>query len=462
MLQRSILASILPALILLALPGTATGQDPNIPGVVAFENVTVIPMDRERTIEGQTVLVEGRRIRAIKAVGSVTIPEDALRVDGTGKYLMPGLAEMHGHIPSPQSGQEAIDRVLFLFVANGITTVRGMLGHPSHLELRAEIARGERLGPQIFASSPSFNGNSIPDDETAWRRVTEYRAAGYDLLKIHPGIKREVYDNIAATAKAEGIPFAGHVPAEVGLEHALEVGQITVEHVDGYIEAILRDDAPAGQQSQFFGYNLIDYVDESKIRAAAEATQAAGAWVTPTQVLFENRFLGDPAETARRPEMRYVAPATLNRWVEITTNARERLGYSEEYAIRFIELRRKIIKALHDAGAGILLGADAPQVFNVPGFATVQELGALVDAGLTPYEALKAGAINPATYLGKAHSFGTIDVGKRADLVLLNANPLLDIDNFSQRVGVMLAGRWLDSDEIEGRLARLATRAATP
>lgn len=424
------------------------------PGPVAFENVTVIPMDRERVLEGQTVVVRGRRITAMGFAGQVDVPSEAERIDGSGKYLIPGMAEMHGHIPSPQAGEETIDRVLYLFLANGITTVRGMLGHPYHLELKEQIASGKRMGPQIFAASPSINGNSVPDAETAWRVVTEYRASGYDLLKIHPGVRRDVYDEIVATAKREGIPYAGHIPAEVGLEHALETGIASVEHIDGFVELLAGADA--NTQSQFFGYNLVERVDESKIAAVARATRDAGAWVTPTQVLFENRFLGDPEETAARPEMRFVAEATLRQWVTATKNARSRLNVTPESGTRFIQLRRNLIKALHEEGAGLMLGADAPQVFNVPGYATVQELEAMVTAGLTPYAALEIGTKNPARYLGKSESFGTIEVGKRADLVLLEANPLDAIENVKQRAGVMAAGVWLSAEEIEGRLAELA------
>ena len=458
MLRRSSM-SVMAAVLTLALwsPEVSAAQDSAL-HVVAFEKVTVIPMDRERTIEDQTVVIRGRRIAEIGPSRRVRVPRGATRIDGTGKYLIPGLAEMHGHIPSPDGGEEVIDRVLMLFLANGITTVRGMLGHPYHLQLRSQIARGERLGPQFFAAGPSINGRSVPNVDVAWRVVTEHRAAGFDLLKIHPGLTREVYDQVAATAKREGIPFAGHVPADVGLERALMAGQASIEHVDGYIEAIVADDAEVDTRSSaFFGFNLIDDVDESKIPDIAAATRAAGAWVTPTQVLFENRFLGDPRRTAQRPEMRYVSDDVLRQWVEGTRNARERLGVTDEKARRFIELRRKLIKALHDAGVGILLGADAPQVFNVPGYATLQELEALVTAGLTPYQALEAGTRNPALYSGKENSFGTVQVGMRADLILLDANPLSDISNVKRRSGVMVAGRWLPTEELQRRLNDLVS-----
>lgn len=244
-------SSMFPALIRLTiavlLPTGLFAQAPGetAPPATVFENVTVIPLEGPGYLSGQTVVVEGRRITQIGPAASVAIPPGAVRIDGSGKYLIPGLSEMHAHIPAPpQADAAGVDRVLFLFVANGITTIRGMLGHESHLRLRAEVARGERLGPQIFTSGPSLNGRSVPDVETARRLVTEQRAAGYDLLKIHPGLTRDSYDAIAATAAAEGIPFAGHVPVDVGLERSLAAGQATIEHLDGCLEAMVVAGAP--------------------------------------------------------------------------------------------------------------------------------------------------------------------------------------------------------------------------
>ncbi len=455
--QLGIVAASAVAFSALATPANAQAPTPN---AVAFENVTVIPVDRERTLARQTVLVRDRRIAAIGPAGSVDLPDGATRVDGTGKYLIPGMAEMHGHIPGGQNPGYT-DRVLLLFVANGITTVRGMLGATSQPALRAAIDRGEKLGPQLFLAGPSLNGNSVPTPDAARRAVTEHRAAGFDLLKIHPGIRRDVYDEISATAAREGIHFAGHVPADVGLLHALEAGQRTIEHVDGYIEALVPAGAPVNpRQSQWFGYNLIDHIDESKIPSLVAATEAAGAWVTPTQVLFENGMLEPPETTAQRPEMMYLSAEQLDGYVRSTRRRTEQLGLTGERAGKFIELRRRLIKDLHDAGVGILLGADAPQVFNVPGFATLQEMTALVAAGLSPYAALEAGTKNPAVYLGKEGSFGTVEVGKRADLVLLDGNPLTDIHNVKRQAGVMVAGVWLSADDIAERLAELRRPAS--
>jgi imidazolonepropionase-like amidohydrolase len=342
-----------------------------------------------------------------------------------------------------------------MYLAGGLTTIRGMLGHPRHLELRARAARGELLSPTIYAAGPSLNGNSIPDPAAARKAVIEQKEAGYDLLKVHPGVSREAFDTLVATARRVGIPFAGHVPTEVGVAHAIESKYATIEHLDGYIEAMVRDGAPVGaDQSAFFGLNLGEYLDESKMPALVAATKKAGVWNAPTQVLLENLVLVESsAELTERPEMKYVMPEMLAQWAQVKDNMLAETGSTAESARRTIEVRRRLIKALHDAGAGLLLGSDAPQVYNVPGFSTHRELESLVAAGLTPYQALETGTRNVARYFGTTRETGTVERGKRADLVLLEADPLVDIRNTTKRAGVMLRGRWLPQAEIEGRLA---------
>jgi imidazolonepropionase-like amidohydrolase len=414
-------------------------------------------MDRERSLPHRTVLVRGDRILAIGPTDQVRVAAGGLRVDGRGKFLIPGLAEMHAHIPGEPASNSVVERTLFLYVAGGITTIRGMLGHPRHLELRARAARGEIISPTIYTSGPSFNGNSVPTPESAARMVAEQKAAGYDFLKIHPGVKREVFDALAATAHRVGISFAGHVPLEVGLSRALEARYATIDHLDGYIEAMVREESPVSSaESKFFGLNLGEHLDHSKLPALVEATRKASVWNVPTQVLLENLVLpGTTEELNRRPEMRYVSPQTLSEWGEVKSTLLEETGSSRESARRTIEMRRKLIKALHAGGAGLLLGSDAPQVYNVSGFATHRELESLVAAGLTPYQALETGTRNVAVFLGTLPNTGTIEVGKRADLILLDADPLLDVRNTTRRAGVMLKGKWLPRSAIDARLAAI-------
>ena len=383
--------------------------------VTAFVDVTVIPMDRERRLPGQTVVVRGDRIVELGPTARVKVPDGATRVEGKGKFLIPGLAEMHAHIPGGQASDSAVERTLFMYVAGGLTTIRGMLGHTRHLELRARAASGDLLSPTIYAAGPSLNGNSIPDPSAAEKAAVEQKQAGYDLLKIHPGVSLEAFNALVTSARRAGIPFAGHVPTDVGVARAIAAKYASIEHLDGYIEAMLRDGAPvSADESAFFGLNLGEHLDESKLPALVQATKQAGVWNVPTQVLMENLVLVGSTELAQRPEMRYVTPQMRAQWAEVRESMLSETGSTAESARRTIEMRRRLIKALHSAGAGILLGSDAPQIFNVPGFSTHRELESLVAAGLTPYQALETGTRNIAKYFGTELSDDSLVPGPEA------------------------------------------------
>jgi imidazolonepropionase-like amidohydrolase len=439
------LVSIVFLLVLVFFPGLSAGQGT---AIVAFEEVTVIPMDRERSLPKQTVVVRDGRIAEISSADRLNLPSGAVRVEGRGKFLIPALAEMHAHIPGSDASDQEIARVLFMYVANGIGTIRGMLGDPRHLPLRDRAARGEILSPTIYTSGPSFRGTTAPTADVAVKMVTEQKAAGYDFLKIHPGVKRDVFDALVGTADKLRIRFAGHVPVEVGLGRALEAKYWTIDHLDGYVEALAREGAPA---SQNFGANLMPHIDESRLPALIAQTKTAGTWMVPTQILLEN-WLGpdEPAAMAKRPEIRYADPKQVENWTARKKSFTDL--YPIEQRMQFIGLRRRLIKALHDGGVGFLLGSDAPQVWNVPGFSMHRELAVLVASGLTPYQALATGTRNVAVYFGTLDRTGTIEKGKQADLVLLEANPLQDIANTAKIAGVMIGGRWLPKSEIERRL----------
>jgi imidazolonepropionase-like amidohydrolase len=430
--------------------------------VVAFVDVTVIPMDRERSVPHNTVLIQGGRILKVGPVQKVAVPAGALQVNGQGKFLIPGLAEMHAHIPGGQAPDSVVERTLFLYVAGGITTIRGMLGHPRHLELRARAGRPDVISPWIYTSGPSFNGNSVPTVQAAVGRVAEQKAAGYDFLKIHPGIKREVFESLSAAAQRAGLRLAGHVPLEVGLDRALEARYASIDHLDGYVEAMVRENSPISPaESQLFGLNLGQHLDESRIPALVRATKDAGVWNVPTQTLMENLAPDVSVEALRRlPEMRFVPAATLAEWSQEKSSILSETGSTAESARRTLAVRRKLIRALHAGGAGLLLGSDAPQIYNVPGFSIHRELEVMVAAGLSPYAALETGTRNVAVFLGTLDEAGTIEAGKRADLVLLEGNPLTDIRNTTRRAGVMLHGRWLPQKDIEARLGAIARAGA--
>lgn len=436
-------------------PAAAAEEDGE---ALAFVGVHVIPMDRDRVLEDQTVVIRGDRIIQVAPADRAEVPEDARVVEASGQWLLPGLAEMHAHIP-PEGPREWMEDVLFLYLANGITTARGMLGRPLHLELRDAVAAGELTGPRVITSGPSLNGNSIPDADSARRAVIHQAEMGYDMLKIHDaGLTRETYDAIARTADSVGIPFAGHVPADVGLWRALEVRQATIDHLDRYMEALVPEDADTeGLEPLFFGVHLVEVVDTDRIPELARATAEAGVGNVPTQSLMEHILLpDDPEEMARWPEMRYIPAETVEGWVEAKRRFLSHPSWSRERAERFVEIRRDLIRGLHEAGAPLLLGSDAPQVFQVPGFSIRAELRMLVDSGLTPWEALATGTLNIARHFGEEADRGTVEEGKLADLVLLEANPLEDVENVGRVAGVVAAGQWVPAEEIERRLDRIA------
>jgi imidazolonepropionase-like amidohydrolase len=435
--------------------------------VTAFVGVTVIPMDGERVVPGQTVVVRGGRISEMGSMMEVDVPAGATQVDGRGKFLMPGVAEMHGHYPNPEQA-EFTEAVLFLYVANGVTLVRGMQGNASHLPLRDAIEAGEIVGPRLFVCAPSMSGNSVQTVADAERLVREAQAAGFDHLKVHEGLTPEVYAAIASTANEVGITFSGHVSNLVGLYSALQQGQTTIDHLDNFIEAMI-DDREAVEAAGLFDLPaLVSQIDESKIGEVVAATVEAGAGVVPTEVLWETFLGGRTGEEmiATRPELRYWLPEGrqglgqgVTQWSEQAGQRRAALP-SPDAGQPVIELRRRLIRELHDAGVPVLLGTDSPQVFSVPGFSIHHEMRVMVESGLTPYEVLHSGTKAVADFYG-AGDFGTVAPGQRADLVLLNANPLEDVTNFADNAGVMANGRWIPRAEIDARLAEIEAMMAT-
>ncbi len=427
------------------------GAAPAMAESIAIVNVNVIPMTSEVVLPGRSVVVTDGKIVSIGDVETTALPEDAAIIDGTDRYLIPGLAEMHAHIPGESS--QDLERVLSLFIANGVTVVRGMLGQPSHLKLRRQLADGEITGPRLFTSGPSFNGNSVTGPDQAMAMVREQFRDGYDFLKIHPGLSLAEFTAIAEAANALHMPFAGHVPEDVTVEQALAAGIATIDHLDGYMVSLLvANDDPSGGYGGFFGVFLADHADERKIAGIAAATAAAGVWNVPTQSLFEHLVSAeDPRRMAERPEMKYVSAATVEAWKQTKIEFMQETLYKPETAARAIALRKKLILALQRSGAGLLLGSDAPQIFNVPGFSIHRELKMLVEAGLSPFEALQTGTVYPASFLNQEEIFGTVQTGLEADLVLLDGNPLQNIENSRRIHGVMIRGRWLSRQDL-GRL----------
>ncbi|MEW6210598.1 MAG: amidohydrolase family protein [Acidobacteriota bacterium] len=437
--------------------------------VFAFVEVNVIPMDSERVVENQTVIIRDGRIAELGDSAKIKIPDDATRIDGRGKYLMPGLADMHAHVQS--------EGELLLMAAHGVTTIRDMFGSPYKTVWRDRIARGEMFGPTIYTAGPIVDGfppnasemSVVKTAEDAEPIIARQKQRGYDFIKVYHTLSKEAYDAILLAAKKHAIPVAGHVTAGVGLAGALRSGQKCIEHLDSYTFALQREGSP------YLGYSTIEtrddkswmrsinFVDESKIPALARATRDAGVWNCPTLIAYRDWGLTqeETRERVKLPEMKYVHPLLMAQW---SPENKEEIPYSDSIESngdamlmkRRVEVHKKLTKALNDAGAGILLGTDAGVPFAIPGLSALEELELLVSAGLTPYEAIKTGTRNAAQYLNASNEFGAVAAGKRADLILLEDNPLKDISNARRRAGVMLRGQWLTESELRRRLDELA------
>jgi imidazolonepropionase-like amidohydrolase len=416
-----------------------------------FVHVDILPMNKQKLIRDQTVVIRNGRIQSIRPSSNKKIT--GIIIDGKGKFLMPGLGEMHAHIP-PNNDIESMKKVLTLFLVNGVTTIRGMLGHPLHLELRRKVAEGSIIGPSIITSGPSLNGNSVTTAMQGTLMVNEQKKMGYDFLKLHPGLSKEKFLAITKAAYDAGIPFAGHVSFDVGVWLAISSGYSTIDHMDGFVEALVPGIEHMREESLgLFGMFIAEHADTSKIPPLMTALKENNIWVVPTEALSQRWFspLHTPEELAAEPEMVYIDKRTLASWVQSKKSLMANGSYDQEKMIQFMELRKRLIRSMNKANVGILLGSDAPQVFDVPGFSTHQELKYYCDAGLTPYEALRTGTYNIGRFL-KRDDIGIIRVGAVADLMLLEANPLEAIENTRKISGVMKNGKWYPKEFLNQQL----------
>jgi imidazolonepropionase-like amidohydrolase len=442
-------------------------------GTFAITNVNVVPMTADTVLRDFTVVVRDGRIATVGPSRRLTTPAGATSIDGQGKYLIPGLADAHTHLYSDDEVADSLASYeLGVMLANGVTTARLMIGTPEHLKLRDDVAAGRVLGPQLWIASPQLTGRQatnarvVTTPEEARAAVREAAEAGYDFIKITELIPRPVYEAIVDEAKLRAIPIDGHVDPSVGVMRALEARQ-NIQHLDGYFEAALADSAPMkasltqGGVFRLGNWRSIDYVDDAKLARLAGATARAGVWSTPTLTVFNTAFaIGfRDEELHARPDWKLM-PANFRR---LYLRARQRYWSPANDSVRtaerrrrYVDVRNRLTKAIVDSGGKILAGSDSPDWFMVYGWTMHRELESLVAAGLTPYQALAAATRNPAEYFGGSREWGTIEVGKRADLVLLDANPLDDIRNTTRIDAVAIGGRWLPRAELD-RMIRAAT-----
>ncbi len=376
---------------------TVQRPDPRLAGGdLAFIDVNVVPMDTRRVLRHHTVLISGDRITAFGPADEIKIPAGATIIEGDGRYLMPGLVDMHVHLERED---------LRVYVDHGITTVRNMWGFPDVQVMQREIAAGELLGPTIHSISPGLDGT--PPKWPLTQLVLEPSQAdsvvgvqydnGWRTLKLYQDLHRDVYDAIIHAARARGMDYVGHVPTRVGLSHVLDVGQRSIEHLGGYANEL------GGSGGWWMS------IDENRLPFVVAHTREAGAWNCPTLAIF--------AEIAkRRPD---------------------------DIAERQTANRRQVVAALHKGGARLLIGTDSGIDIVAPGTSIHDEFAQFHAAGLSPYEVLRAATVGAAEFLNKSDEFGVIAVGRRADLILVNTNPLDDLKALRALSGVLLRGEWM-------------------
>lgn len=409
-------------------------------GDIAIVGPTILPMNRPGTLKGRTVLVRGDRIVAVLPEREIDVTQ-ATVLEGRGKWLLPGLADMHVHIQSEED--------LPLFLLNGVTLVRNLFGSPQHLVWRDEIARGARDGPILVTSGRIIDGDppiwptsaTITAPEQGREEVRAQKRAGYDWIKVYNGLSLESFEAIVAEAKAQGLPVAGHVPATVGIEKAIRSGMRTIEHLEGYLP--WRGDSVAAVDA-----------------AIVAKTVKSGVWNCPTLVVMD-RFarLDDTAaldSTTRGLDL--VLPMIREAWKPKNDFRAAKFTPTRYVAMRRKnELRRKLVRDLSKAGAKLVLGTDTGNPYVVPGFAVLEELKLLVASGLTPWTALSTATATPAQLLQTPGAFGVVAKGARADLVLVDGDPLANLDVLADPGVVIVRGKVHRHDELLASIRAVRT-----
>jgi hypothetical protein len=448
---------------------TAFAQDKN---VVAFINVNVIPMDSERILEGYTVVVEDDRITAIGPANEIAIPDGAQVIEADGRFLIPGLTDNHSH-------PDGMPVALALYLANGVTTVRAFNATPEDFEKKAAIDNGEQIGPRLYVG-PSVNGlpgslvapvdqlnhavapffavdlgpDTVSGCEDAEEFVLTAHELGADFVKTNLGLPLESFDCIVATANELAIPVKGHISDEVRTEHYINSGA-EVQHASELFPFLSQEvihDQPARHEDDLL-------LVEQNLPILIDMILEANMPFAPTLITPEWSFdqYEDLEGTLQRPEYRYYSPQVMATLSNPDTNVFYTIagiGFADEaYRNKIRAFGLDLTKALFDGGVMLLAGSDSTfEGGPVYGYSLHDELQLFVDAGLTPYQALATATRNSAMATDELDEWGTIEVGKRADLALLNANPLDDITNTEQIAGVMVKGQWLTADDLQQML----------
>lgn len=422
------------------------------PSCIAIVDVNVVPMDREHVLANQTVLVRGDRIESVAPSTQLTSYKQCAVLDGRSHYLIPGLVDSHVHLPL--NGRQDQLLTLNLLLLNGITTGINMEGSAAILALRNEIRDKHLDLPTLFSAGAFIQQPAFMTADQVTREVRTEKAAGYDFIKIHGDLTKEADDAAFDTAKQVHIRVVGHVPANLGIDAALG-RQSLIVHAEEYIYS-------------FFQFHRDLPTDPAEIdrmvKEIAERTAESGTWVSPTLSVFHQIILqaADVNTVLTRPEMHYMprhmttgaaVGAVDFGWYPPHNIYVKRWAPSKiPYLLSQYSIMLKLTRALRDAGVPLLAGTDPFVPCVVPGFSMKDEFDQLYSAGLTPYEVLLSATANGARFLQEAQQIGEIEPGMRADMVLLSANPLENVDNVFEQDGVFLHGKWISRDDLQKSL----------
>lgn len=472
--------SIFPLVLSILFPTILVAQTKPL----VFINVTLIDMVDAKPKPGMTVIVEGKRITAIAKSGKIRAPKNADVIDASGQFMIPGLWDMHVHALQ----RERVDYFFPLFIANGVTGIRDMGTTEDEFanlaQLRGEIAGGTRTGPRIIAAGRILDGakpavpqNSIPftNEIEARQAVRSLKQNGADFIKVYDGIPRSSYFAIVDEARKQKIPFAGHIPTDVSAFEASDAGQKSFEHLGTILRSCStlepkvmdeRVNASIKQSDKPNDFSLIppriaartkielETYSEQKCRQLFARFNRNQTWQVPTLITKQSNAFVDSLMFTTDARLKYISPASVEKWKP------ENNFFLKYRTPEFIEVRKKLyqkelelVGAMHLARVKFMTGTDIPGPYTYPGFSLHDELGLLVQTGFTPFEALKAATRNPAEYLNLSNDLGTIEKGKLADLVLLEANPLESIGNTKRINAVVFNGEYLSKVAREKMLA---------
>jgi imidazolonepropionase-like amidohydrolase len=459
------------------------------PASLAITHVVVIDGTDSAPKTDYTVIVEGTHVATIGSSASAALPRNAKVIDGSGKFLIPGLADMHIHLTGAGEPTGSREFIIPLLVANGITTVRDMGGRVEALkQLREEINSGKRVGPQMFFTGPYLDGNPpsfqpsivVQNAAEATAAVDQLKKEGVDFIKVQSRLLPDPYYAIAREAKKQEIRFIGHVPDSITATDASNAGQSSIEHLTGVLlDCSTREDelrqrqltpppthetkAQADARDRQWTKDLLDSYSQERGDKLIQTFLANQTWQVPTfPVLVHIGFLTPATDLKNDPKMKYVPKKTQDTWQQ---GRDEQIDHrsQEEFELRAEVVQRslQIVGKMNAAGVPIMAGTDSTAPNVIPGFSLHEDLAYLVQAGLTPLQALQAATAGPAEFLHRTAEQGTIAAGKRADLVLLDANPLEDIHNTQKIRAVILDGRLLDRPDLDALLTEVEQFASS-